>query len=317
MYMSTKQAALQWGISERRVRILCSEGRIDGVIRSGWAWNIPLDAAKPSDGRQLRHLKNMDMRIGTMNFSSLEIRKQEFLVNQKDEQHFMLMFRNSVFRFVLGVFACEDLEMGNEDLALLFSGCFSPSVSFDTQLLALNARSVLVRFAQECGLGPGYKTVQTTPFYTERSLFQLYRSLLQGIDDEAALMYRKLEPVEMENEDTGLPIATRMEILLRQYEMDWKTLHPMVRSLFLFGELLRIRPFGRYDVVFASLALAGELLASGFPPAFVDINQVNEFKASLMLTRTRGNYQNTMRMLEQSLHHEIALYSRKENTNEI
>ncbi len=314
MYMSTKQAALQWGISERRVRILCSEGRIDGVIRSGWAWNIPLDAAKPTDGRQLRHLKNMDMRIGTMNFSSLETIRDEFLSNQKDEQHLMRIFRNSIFRFVLGTFACEDLEMGNEDLALLFSGCFSSSVSFDTQLLALNVRSLLVHFAQDSGLGPGYKKVQPNPFFTEKALIQLYKSLLQGIDDEAALSYRDLEPSEMEREEQSLAVATRMEILLRQYEMDWKALHPLVRSLFLFGELLRIRPFGRYDVVFASLALAGELLASGFPPAFVDVHQVNEFKASLMLTRTRGNYQNTVRMLEQSLHHEIALYSRKESS---
>jgi len=313
MYMSTKQAALQWGISERRVRILCSEGRIDGVIRSGWAWNIPLDAAKPSDGRQLRHLKNVDMRTGVMNLSSLEAIKGEFLSNQKDEQLLMRIFRNSIFRFILGTFACEDLEMGNEDLALLFSGCFSPSVSFDTQLLALNARSILMRFSQESGLGPGYKMTQPIPYFTESRLIVLYRSLLQGIDDEAGLSYRDLEPSEMEKDEQLLPIATRMEILLRQYEMDWKALHPLVRSLFLFGELLRIRPFGRYDGVFAALALSGELLASGFPPAFVDVHQVNEFKASLMLTRTRGNYQNTVRMLEQSLHHEIALYSRKEN----
>lgn len=317
MYMSTKQAAQQWSISERRVRILCAEGRIDGVIRTGWSWNIPLDAEKPTDGRQLRHLKNMDMRIGAMNFASLETKKQEFLSNQKDEHHVMLIFRNSVYRFVLGMFAYEDLHIGNEDLALLFSGCFSPSVPFDTQLLALNTRSVLVRLARECGLGSRYKTVQAKPFYTERSLILLYRSLLQGIDDEAALSYRDLEPSEIEKEGSNLPVATRMEILLRQYEMDWKALHPLVRSLFLFGELLRIHPFGRYDGVFAFLVLAGELLASGFPPAFVDINQVNEFKAALMLTRTRGNYQNTMRMLEQSLHHEIALYMRKENTNEI
>lgn len=314
MYMSTKQAALKWGISERRVRILCSEGRIDGVIRSGWAWNIPLDASKPSDGRQLRHLKNVDLRIGVMNFSSLEILKNEFLANQKDSEQLMLIFRNSIFRFVLGTFACEDLEMGNEDLALLYSGCFATSVSFDTQLLALNVRSLLLRFAQESGLGSQHKQLQKTSLFNERGLIQLYRSLLQGIDDEAGLAYRALEPSELLKEEQVLPIATRMEILVRQYEMDWKALHPLVRALFLFGELLRIRPFGRYDVIFASLALAGELLASGFPPAFVDVNQINEFKASLMLTRTRGNYQNTARMLEQSLHHEIAMYSRKENT---
>ncbi len=314
MYMSTKQAALTWGISERRVRILCSEGRIDGVIRSGWAWNIPLDASKPSDGRQLRHLKNVDMRIGAMNFSSLESIRDELLSVEKDEQHLKRIFRNSIFRFVLGTFAFENLEMGNEDLALLYSGCFSPSVSFDTQLLALNVRSLLIRFAQGSGLGPGYKRGQATSFFTERGLIQLYQSLLQGIDDEAALSYREPESSDTKKDEDALPIATRMEILIRQYEMDWKALHPLVRSLFLFGELLRIRPFGRYDAVFASLALAGELLASGFPPAFVDVHQVNEFKASLMLTRTRGNYQNTVRMLDQSLHHEIALYLRKENT---
>lgn len=317
MYMSTKQAALKWGISERRVRILCSEGRIDGVMRSGWAWNIPRDASKPSDGRQLRHLKNVDLRVGTINFSSLESKKQAFLANDKDAQQMLLIFKNAIFRFVLGTFACDDLVIDNEELALLYSGCFSPSVSFETQLLALNVRSLLMRFAQDSGLGSQYKRVQTTPFFTESRLIQLYRSLLQGIDDEAGLLYRELESSEMEGEEPGLPVATRMEILLRQYEMDWKALHPLVRSLFLFGELLRIRPFGRYDVVFASLVLAGELLSSGFPPAFVDADQVNEFKASLMLTRTRGNYQHTMRMLEQSLHHEIALYSRRRFSYEI
>ncbi len=309
MYISTKQAALQWGISERRVRILCSEGRIDGVMRSGWAWNIPRDATKPSDGRQLRHLKNVDLRIGTMNFSSLEEKKELFLSHNKSEQQMLLIFKNSVFRFVLGTFACDDLVMDSDDLAVLYSGSFSPSLTFDAQLLALNVRSLLLRFVQESGLGPGYKRVQNTPFFTEGRLVQLYRSLMQGIDDEAGVHYRELEG---DDDESGLPVATQMEILMRQYEMDWKALHPLVRSLFLFGELLRIRPFGRYDVVFASLVLAGELLASGFPPAFVDVDQVNEFKASLMLTRTRGNYQHIVRILEQSLHHEIALYVRKE-----
>lgn len=41
MYMSVKQAAEKWGISDRRVRILCSEGKIPGVIRVGRSWKIP------------------------------------------------------------------------------------------------------------------------------------------------------------------------------------------------------------------------------------------------------------------------------------
>lgn len=51
MYITVKQAAATWGISDRRVRKLCEEGRISGVIRKGRSWMIPEGAKKPKDGR--------------------------------------------------------------------------------------------------------------------------------------------------------------------------------------------------------------------------------------------------------------------------
>jgi excisionase family DNA binding protein len=51
MYITVKQAAEKWGISGRRVRALCSEGKISGAFRDGRAWKIPYDAAKPTDSR--------------------------------------------------------------------------------------------------------------------------------------------------------------------------------------------------------------------------------------------------------------------------
>ncbi len=51
MYMTVRQAAEKWDISDRRVRVLCSEGKISGVIREGRSWKIPVDAKKPADGR--------------------------------------------------------------------------------------------------------------------------------------------------------------------------------------------------------------------------------------------------------------------------
>ena len=51
MYISVKQAAEKWGISDRRVRTLCSEGKIPGVTREGRSWKIPEEARKPEDGR--------------------------------------------------------------------------------------------------------------------------------------------------------------------------------------------------------------------------------------------------------------------------
>ena len=50
-YLSSKEAADKWGISERRVQILCNQDRIAGVIRIGRTWGIPDDAEKPKDAR--------------------------------------------------------------------------------------------------------------------------------------------------------------------------------------------------------------------------------------------------------------------------
>jgi len=51
VYITAKQAAEKWGISDRRVRILCSRGKIPGAYQQGRAWKIPYDATKPSDER--------------------------------------------------------------------------------------------------------------------------------------------------------------------------------------------------------------------------------------------------------------------------
>lgn len=51
MVMTTREAGEQWGISERRVRTLCAEGKIPGAYQEGRIWKIPLQAEKPADGR--------------------------------------------------------------------------------------------------------------------------------------------------------------------------------------------------------------------------------------------------------------------------
>ena len=51
MYMTVQEASEKWGISDRRVRVLCAEGKIAGAYQEGRGWKIPIDAEKPSDGR--------------------------------------------------------------------------------------------------------------------------------------------------------------------------------------------------------------------------------------------------------------------------
>lgn len=50
-YITIGDAAKKWGISARRIQVLCSEGRIPGAEHFGHAWAIPENAGKPSDAR--------------------------------------------------------------------------------------------------------------------------------------------------------------------------------------------------------------------------------------------------------------------------
>jgi hypothetical protein len=51
-YITPKEAADKWGISLRRVQMLCAGGQIPGAERLGErTWAIPKDAPKPLDGR--------------------------------------------------------------------------------------------------------------------------------------------------------------------------------------------------------------------------------------------------------------------------
>ncbi len=50
-YLSTREASLKWGISPRRIQVLCTKGRIPGAIRIGTIWGIPSNASKPIDAR--------------------------------------------------------------------------------------------------------------------------------------------------------------------------------------------------------------------------------------------------------------------------
>jgi hypothetical protein len=50
-YLSIRQTAEKWGISKRRIQVVCAEGRIEGAMKIDSSWVIPADAQKPKDER--------------------------------------------------------------------------------------------------------------------------------------------------------------------------------------------------------------------------------------------------------------------------
>ena len=91
-YLKVSEAAQKWGISDRRVRKLCAEERINGVIRKGNLYLIPDNAVRPADARTLtRHgvspllaeLDQLKERLASMRPLSqgeVEALREEFII---------------------------------------------------------------------------------------------------------------------------------------------------------------------------------------------------------------------------------------------
>lgn len=61
-YMSARDAAEKWAISQRRVATLCAESRIENAVMIGNMWLIPTGAEKPTDARSTRYMKTDEKR---------------------------------------------------------------------------------------------------------------------------------------------------------------------------------------------------------------------------------------------------------------
>lgn len=74
MFITTKEIAKKWGISETRVTTLCKQGRIPDVTKKRNRWLIPTNANKPADLRcfkvkeKFAHFKFIDLFAGIGGF---------------------------------------------------------------------------------------------------------------------------------------------------------------------------------------------------------------------------------------------------------
>ncbi|MCR5323064.1 MAG: helix-turn-helix domain-containing protein [Lachnospiraceae bacterium] len=70
-YLSIKQTSEKWGVSTRRIQVLCSEDRIPGATKIGSYWAIPVDAEKPKDER-VKNGKYMKSADADVNYKSIK-----------------------------------------------------------------------------------------------------------------------------------------------------------------------------------------------------------------------------------------------------
>jgi len=57
-YLTVKETGEKWGITGRMVTYYCEAGRIDGAVKKGNLWLVPIGAEKPVDGRYKKPKNN-------------------------------------------------------------------------------------------------------------------------------------------------------------------------------------------------------------------------------------------------------------------
>ena len=76
-YITLRQAAELWNISERRIRRFIQENRIDGAVKIGNAWNIPEETSKPMDKRYKMVEDRFIIDVPSDFFKELDEKKQK------------------------------------------------------------------------------------------------------------------------------------------------------------------------------------------------------------------------------------------------
>lgn len=286
-YMDVTEASRLWGITDRRIRYLCNEGRIDGAIKTGWSWTIPSDAPKPRDGRTLRHYKNLDIRPGGIDVEKLSGLKKALPLS--DETKTLPFYRGLITETFLFLMDREGMKLRKKDIDSIYDGKLVPSLSLETHLIAINFRSAMLSL------------VTNAEPWTDKDIRVLYKSLMQGIDDISSMKWREGYAEHEVRGKEKLPVDVQMETLFTQYE-SWKGMNSLVTGVMLFGELLRIRPFERYSALLSYLVAAGEMLRAGILPPILKRGEEMDFDAAFLVASSRGNYRDFTQFMEMHVH---------------
>ena len=260
-YMNSVDAGRYWHISERRVRVLCREGRIEGAVKHGRNWSIPVQAAKPADARV--HLRKRYSGL-SFDFSSIDSMKRQ--IDRKrpfPPQLAASLHEKLIIEWTYNSNAIEGNTLTLSETKVVLEGITVGGKSIVEHLEAINHREA-IRFLEEL--------VAAHEPLTEWNIKCLHALILKQIDGQNAGKYR------WENVVIGgavhIPpkhqqVPELMQRLIQEYCDDWVTYHPIVRATLLHGEFVKIHPFIDGNGRTSRLLLNFELMKSGYPPIII------------------------------------------------
>lgn len=291
-YMTTNDAVKKWNISERRIRQLLQEGRIEGAIKIGNNWNIPVTANKPADKRSIKlQNSNFILNLEDIFFDEIHSLKKRLDSKRPLPKATLKSLTETInLEWTYNSNGIEGNTLTLRETQIVLEGITVGGKSIKEHLEVINHENAILHLEA---------LVKDKNSVTEWNIKGIHGLILKDIDDENAGRYRK-ENVTIKGA-THIPpdyliVPELMERLILNYEK-WIEYHPIVRAALLHGELVKIHPFvdgnGRTSRLIMNLAL----MNSGYVPVIIKKENRLEYYEALDKAHTTNDYTDFVKLV--------------------
>lgn len=290
-YMTTMEASIKWNITDRRIRVLCDEGRIEGAIKIGRNWSIPTDAIKPIDARTKTNniYEGINQSFDLADQLKKEIDHYRPLSPRMSES----LQQNLIVEWTYNSNAIEGNTLTLFETKVVLEGITIGGKSVKEHLEAINHKEAILYLEM---LVNGNEPV------SEWSIKNIHQIIQKDIDDSNAGKYR-MENVLISGANHIPPkyylVPELMQKLVMEYNDEWKEFHPIVKATLLHGEFVKIHPFIDGNGRTARLLLNFVLLQFGYPPIVIKKENRLEYYDALDHAHVTKDYSKFLSLVTQ------------------
>ena len=291
-FMTTKEAAEKWNISERRIRQLLEDGRVEGAVKVGNNWNIPVDANKPVDKRVIKLNDNkFIIDLDDNYFDEVDTLKKELDSKRPIPKETLKSLKESInLEWTYNSNGIEGNTLTLKETQVVLEGITVGGKSIKEHLEAIN-HDKAIWFLNDL--------VKDNEPISEWNIKSIHQLILKEIDNEHAGRYRK-ENVTIKGA-THIPpdyikLPELMEKLILTYKT-WNKYHPIIRAALLHGELVKIHPFVDGNGRTSRLLMNLDLMNSGYNPVIIKKESRLKYYEALDKAHTTGNYTDFVKLV--------------------
>lgn len=291
-FMTTKEAVKKWNISERRIRQLLQDGRIEGAVKNGNSWNIPAHAIKPVDKRVIKP-DNLDFIIDLEDnyFNEVDKLKRKLDSKRPIPKETLRSLEESInLEWTYNSNGIEGNTLTLKETQVVLEGIAVGGKSIKEHLEAINHEKAILYLND---------LVKENNPITEWNIKSIHGLILKDIDNENAGRYRR-ENVTIKGA-THIPpdylkVPELMEKLVLSYEC-WKEFHPIIQATLLHGELVKIHPFVDGNGRTSRLLMNLDLMNHGFNPVIIKKEDRLEYYEALNKAHTTSDYTDFVKLI--------------------